>query len=311
MNKRFILYCCMFLLVISSVLALELPKNLQLISDYNNTRIQSLSLLIAFLGGILSLLSPCVLPLLPAFFAFTFKESKNITKMTFVFFLGLASVFVLFGVLFSFIGTILSDYRFLITLFAGIIILIFGIITMFGNGFSFMNFNYKPKNSIWSVFVFGVLFSVGFTPCIGPILSAILIASTTFSSTVYSAFLLFSYSLGFILPLFILSFFYDKYHLEKNIIFRGKEFNFAGFTFHTHKFIAGLLLIILGIIYIIDRGTYLANTINPFNIKELFYLYNDKVFNSGINSVYGNIIGAVLIILVLFIIIYFIKRDKK
>ena len=111
--------------------------------------------------------------------------------------------------------------------------------------------------------------------------------------------------------MFILSFFYDKYHLEKNIIFRGKEFNFAGFTFHTHKFIAGLLLIILGIIYIIDRGTYLANTINPFNIKELFYLYNDKVFNSGINSVYGNIIGAVLIILVLFIIIYFIKRDKK
>lgn len=181
---------------------------------------------------------------------------------------------------------------------------------MFSDGFSFMKFNYKPKNSIWSVFIFGVLFSIGFTPCIGPILSAILVASTTFSSTIYSALLLFSYSLGFIIPLFILSFFYDRYKLHKNIIFRGKEFNFAGFKFHTHKFVAGLLLIILGIIYMIDRGTYLANTINPFNIKELFYLYNDRLFNYGIGSVAGNIIGALLIVSLIVIIIYFIRKDK-
>mgnify|MGYP001587698709 CR=1 FL=1 len=89
----------MLSLVAGSVLALELPDNLKKVKDYNKSQAGSLSFLVAFLGGILSLLSPCVLPVLPAFFAYSFREERNITKVTLAFFLGMSLVFIIFGVL--------------------------------------------------------------------------------------------------------------------------------------------------------------------------------------------------------------------
>lgn len=312
MNKKIILYAITLILALSIATALELPDNLKKINEYNQSQAASLSYLIAFLGGIFSLLSPCVLPLLPAFFAYTFGENKNITKMTLIFFLGMSSVFVLFGIILSFIGFLFADYRMWITVIAGILILIFGIITLFGKGFSFMNINYKPKeNSKLSVFIFGALFSIGFTPCVGPILAAILVASSTLG-ILQAAILLFMYSLGFILPLFILSYFYDRYKLQNNPLFKGKEFNIGRLRLHTHKFIAGILLILLGVIYIIDRGTYIANKIDPFGTKEYFYTYNDKLIKLGINPLTGNLIGAIIIIILVAVGIYLLKRkDEK
>ena len=84
----------------SLVLAqLELPPGLQQGVKETLTNAQKLSFLVVFIGGVLSVLSPCILPTLPAFFAFTFKEKKNLTKMTFIFFLGFALVFVLLGLI--------------------------------------------------------------------------------------------------------------------------------------------------------------------------------------------------------------------
>jgi len=310
MNKKIILYCIALLLVLSIATALELPNNLKKINEYNQSQAALLSFLIAFLGGIFSLLSPCVLPLLPAFFAYTFGEKKNITKMTLIFFLGMSFVFVIFGILASFIGFFFAEYRMWITVIAGILILIFGIITLSGRGFSFMNINYKPKeNNKLSIFIFGALFSVGFTPCVGPILGAILVASSTLG-ILQAAILLFIYSLGFIIPLFILSYFYDKYKLQNNPLFKGKEFNIGKLKFHSHKFIAGILLIILGIVYIIDRGTYIANKIDPFGTKEYFYSYNDKLIKLGIDPLIGNIIGIIILAVFVLIGIYLLRRKK-
>ena len=311
MNKS-IIYLIMLSLVAGSVLALELPDNLKKVKDYNKSQAGSLSFLVAFLGGILSLLSPCVLPVLPAFFAYSFREERNITKVTLAFFLGMSLVFIIFGVLISILGVVFDDYRVWITITAGMLIIILGIMTLFGKGFSFIHTKYKPETkSALSVFMFGMLFSVGFTPCVGPVLSAILLVASTLNSITYSAFLLFTYSLGFILPLFVLSFFYDKYRLHEKSLFKGKEFTISGIKFHSHKFAAGILLIILGIMYIIDKGTYIANKIDPFGTKELFYFYNDKIINTGISRVMGNVAGIILIVLIALIIFYIINRKEK
>src|SRR3989344_9170762 len=126
-KKYFLLYGILFLIIISFVFADNLPIGLLRIQEQNlkdaNSFLQNVSFIIAFLAGILSILSPCILPLLPAFFSYTFKEKRNITKMTFIFFLGFSLIFVIFGVIASFLGTSLSllqvDYK-LIIFIAGI-----------------------------------------------------------------------------------------------------------------------------------------------------------------------------------------------
>ncbi len=98
------------ILFLPVVLAQEsaLPSNLQKIIEYNQQNSMDfgvkISFFIAFLAGMLGILSPCFLPLLPAYFSNTFKEKKNITKMTLVFFAGFAAVFVGMGVIAGFIG---------------------------------------------------------------------------------------------------------------------------------------------------------------------------------------------------------------
>src|SRR3989338_8842094 len=92
--------------------AAELPPGLLKIQEYNNTIaqkcLQNVSFIIAFLAGMTSIVSPCILPLLPAYFAITFKEKRKITLATFIFFLGFALVFVLMGLLAALSGKSLT-----------------------------------------------------------------------------------------------------------------------------------------------------------------------------------------------------------
>ena len=93
----------------SSVLAQpSIPVGLQKIIDYNNQSAADfafkVSFFIAFLAGMLGVLSPCILPFLPAYFSYTFKEKKNITMMTLIFFSGFSIVFVAMGAAAGFIG---------------------------------------------------------------------------------------------------------------------------------------------------------------------------------------------------------------
>ena len=110
MNTRRFYPAIVLLLLFSAPIFADshLPIGLQKIEEHQRQQaqyyLQNISFLVAFIGGILSFLLPCTLAILPAFFAYTFREKKNITKMTSIFFLGFSLVFILFGILAAALG---------------------------------------------------------------------------------------------------------------------------------------------------------------------------------------------------------------
>ena len=284
--------------------------------QYAYERIDNISLLVAFLGGVLSILSPCFVAVLPAFFTFTFKERKEITKMTFVFFCGMSVIFILLGLSASFVGNLLQTYRIELIVFAGISLILLGGMTIFGKGFSSFVKQRKTENDALGVFTFGMLFALGFTPCNGPILGGILFIASTLSGHLYPALLLFFYGLGLFLPLFILSIFYDSYNLRESRLIQGKTFVIGKTEIHSTQIIAGLMLIITGILFILYKGTALLNSLDPLNTREYFYSITEKIITYGIPKWLGDLFGIIIglfITVALFLLIKYLhsKHYKK
>ena len=224
----------------------------------------------------LGIFSPCLLPFLPAYFSYTFKEKKNITKMTLVFALGFSIVFVIMGVIAGFLGSqimgvVQSDW--LISI-AGIFIIIFGVMSLQGKGFSsFIKTKHKIKNDIPGTFLLGVFFAIGWTACLGPILAGILGIGAILNNILYSGMLLLFYSFGNLVPLFVLSIFYDKFNLANSKLMKGKEikFSFAGKKYHVHStnLISGILFLVIGFTLLIFKGTAI---VNKWDVQDENYL---------------------------------------
>ena len=317
MNKTIILTLLgMLLISVTYVEASEnLPIGLQKIIDYNNEQTADfalkISFLIAFVAGMLGILSPCILPFLPAYFSLTFKEKKNVTKMTFIFFLGFSFTFVFMGVVAGFIGehTLSVLQTGWLVSIAGVFMVLMGIIVLKGqkmcNYVNIKTLNKYGDDTI-GTFLFGLFFALGWTACLGPILGGILGIGAIMGNIWKSALLLFFYSLGNLIPLFILSIFYDKFKLSETKLIKGKmlSFNFLEDTYHIHStnLISGLLFIILGITVVIFNGTRVFNTWDFLGTKDYFYSIQDVLINSG----YANYIGIAAFIL-LGILFYWYK----
>ncbi len=172
-------------------------------------------LLIAFGAGLISFLSPCVLPLIPGYVSYisgtTYNEllETKIKLSPLIFFtLGFSIVFILFGAAATFIGQLFLSFSNELRVAAGIIIIIFSLHIL-----GFINlkiFNYEKRfkvsnnNSFFAPILLGMAFGFGWTPCIGPILGSILVLATTEESLIRGVILLCFYSLGLAIP-FILS----------------------------------------------------------------------------------------------------------
>ena len=186
--------------------------------------VASVNLLIAFWAGILSFVSPCVLPLYPSYLSYITgisvdklkndinkKEIRNRAMAhTFFFVIGFSIVFIAFGMGASFLGDLLYHYKNEVRQIGAILIILMGLFT---SGFIKWNWLLKErrmeiKNRPAGYFgssIIGMSFAAGWTPCVGPILSSILLLAESDPSK--SVFLLMSYSLGFALPFFIMAFF--------------------------------------------------------------------------------------------------------
>ena len=255
-KKRIINILLLFIILLPFVYSLTLPSGLQSAINQTIANAQKISFFIAFIGGILTILSPCILPVLPAYFACTFKEKKKITKMTLVFFLGFSAIFVTYGLIAGFLGEALSKIivnNDILIVIAGFILVLFGFVTIAGKGFSLMHKGVKIRKNYAGIFLMGVLFAVGWSPCIGPILSGILIIASTLGY-LKSALMLFIYSLGIFIPLFIFAFFYDKHNLSQNRFIKGKELSFGKYKINSTNLISGILLILVGLAFIIYKN---------------------------------------------------------
>jgi len=213
------------------------------------------SLIAALSAGLLSFFSPCILPLIPTYLSYLVgdyakaKENKNdlsliITALSFI--VGFTVIFVLLGLSATFLGKFLIRNQRLLMRIGGTVIIVFGLHL---TGILEINYFYREKkfklpNSLTGnlrAFIMGVILAVGWTPCIGPILSSILIAASTRDDIFQGGLLLFVYSIGLALPFFITALFMD-YLLPKL-----KTFN--KYLPLVNK-ITGALLIIFGLLMI-------------------------------------------------------------
>ena len=229
-----------------------------------------IELIIAFGAGLISFLSPCVLPLIPGYVSFItgstlseILEKKKIDLLPLIVFsLGFSFVFIIFGATASFLGQILLQNSQILRIIAGVIIIIFSLQLIGVLNIKFLNvekkFYTKKSNNIFFIFIVGMAFGFGWTPCIGPILGSILALAST-EETIYKAILLLSfYSLGLAIP-FILS----GYLMQKFLLF-SKNFK-RNINLVTKG--GGIVLLITGILILTNQlqvlGYYILNYL-PF-----------------------------------------------
>ncbi|GMQ83896.1 MAG: hypothetical protein BMS9Abin06_0642 [Gammaproteobacteria bacterium] len=238
---------------------------------------------LSFIAGMLGFLSPCTLPILPAYFAFTAQsERKNILLMTIAFFSGLALVFSLMGATATMLGALVSRHHEFLLQMGGVLIILFGLASLLGKGFSGADFQRRPTLSLAGSFFFGMTFSVGWTACIGPILGAMLVLAATAKTVWSGAASLFVFALGLSLPLMALSLYLGR--LDRNGRFwrflkgKGWEVKIAGniLYLHTTGIISGLIFISLGVLMITGYLTYL-NRIFPVGIQAWFAGIEDSL----------------------------------
>ena len=241
--------------------------------------------LLAFVAGVFSFLSPCTLPILPAYFAVTAQTDRaRMGIMSLAFFFGLASLFVAMGASASVLGQLLRDYMFQISQIGGAIVVIFGVMTLFGKGFSGANFQGKPASTFIGFFLFGATFALGWTPCVGPILSSILMLAASEKTILQGMNLLFFYAVGLGLPLILVATLCGN--LPKDGMFwtllRGKGWDIpiAGKTIflHTTNLFSGILLIILGIVLATGYMTYI-NSLIPIEVQLWFSEFEEGVLH--------------------------------
>ncbi len=148
---------------------------------------------LAFFAGLLSFISPCTLPILPAYFAQSISQGRGeILRNTIFFFLGLATVFSIFGMGASYAGSVLRENRIIMTQLIAVVIIIFGLLELFGKGFSGLSVQVKGiKRTPVGSYLFGAVFAIGWSACIGPILASLLLISAKSETLVKGSSLLF------------------------------------------------------------------------------------------------------------------------
>jgi cytochrome c-type biogenesis protein len=239
---------------------------------------------LAFVAGMLGFVSPCTLPLLPAYFAVTFQsDRKRVLVMTAAFMGGLALAFAVFGALAGILGQLLGEFglsRYDLGRAGGVLVLIFGVMSLLGKGFSGLRSTSKREASVWGSFGFGATFGIGFTSCTGPVLGAIstLAVNANFAfmggqvaqlaPILGSMLLLIVFAMGLGVPLIVVSTFFGR--SDRNGLFwrvlRGKGWQVTvlgrRLYLHSANIISGLLFVTLGIMMMTGRLT-LLNSLVP------------------------------------------------
>jgi cytochrome c-type biogenesis protein len=227
-------------------------------------------LIIAFGAGLISFLSPCVLPLIPGYISYISgsslnelieKKKINLTPIV-LFTLGFSLVFIIFGAASTYLGQILLQNSYEFRVAAGLLIIILSLHIIGIINIKFLNYEKRiqtnTNSNFYSPILIGMAFAFGWTPCIGPILGSILALAATEDSINKGILLLFFYSFGLAIP-FILS----GYLIQKFLIF-SKNFKR---NIKLVSRLGGIILLITGILILTNQlqalGYYLLN-IFPF-----------------------------------------------
>lgn len=227
----------------------------------------------AFVAGLISFLSPCVLPLVPGYVSLISgvgveelksQESKLLRKVMFnsiAFILGFSVVFVTLGAISTEVGQLMARYKSLLAQVAGVVIILFGLhlTGIFRIKALYADkrlHNVKGSSTVLGAFVIGFAFAFGWTPCVGPILAVILGFAAAQDSVAKGILLLAVYSLGLAVPFLLTSL-----GVERFLKF------YSRFRAHMHvvEVTSGALLIALGALLVLGRFTLLSGYLSFLN----------------------------------------------
>jgi cytochrome c-type biogenesis protein len=241
---------------------------------------ENVTLFAAFIAGVLSFISPCVLPLIPGYLSFvsgvTLDEMRGTGTggaaiapagarrraviMSVAFVLGFSLVFISLGASATAIGSLLMEHLSLLGKIAGVVIILFGLHMMGVLKIAWlynekrMQTSGKPAGFFGAMLV-GVAFAFGWTPCIGPILAAILAVAATQESVGEGVKLLAVYSAGLGVPFIATSLAINRFFAASARIRKH---------YHTIEVVSGVLLVVVGVLIFTNRFTVIAQLLTPY-----------------------------------------------
>ena len=202
--------------------------------------------ILLFLEGMITFISPCLLPMLPIYVSYFAGDgegnTRRVIKNALGFIIGFTVVFVTLGALAGTVGQLLKDYATVVNIVTGIIVIFFGLnfLGIFKlNIFKGSKFSGTKKLGFFSSLLFGVVFSIGWTPCVGAFLGSALMIATNQGHVVEGMLMLLVYSLGLGIPFFISAVLVDK--LKGAFSFIKKHYNVI-------NVISGVLLVAVGLL---------------------------------------------------------------
>jgi cytochrome c-type biogenesis protein len=225
---------------------------------------------LAFSAGVLSFFSPCVLPLVPSYLIVISGASissydelssgqhrKTLLLHSISFIVGFSLVFVSLGISSSLLGNLFSTYERWIVRIGGLLLIVFGLNMLnvvkipFLNQEKMCHLRTKPMGFIGS-FLIGITFSLGWTPCIGPVLASILLIASTTSTVKQGMYLLSLYSLGLAIPFFVAAL------LVGRILYLMQKY---GGVVRYSSYVIGGLLIVVGVLLATGYYTRLSQAL--------------------------------------------------
>lgn len=275
------------------------------------------SLIAAFVAGVAALFAPCCITvLLPSYLANIFKERYKIFFMTFVFFLGVATVFLPIGLGASFLAQLFSKYHNVIFTVGGVFLVVLGVTMLLGKTFATpTSVRDGMKRYVSSIYLLGI-FSAIATTCCAPVLAGVLTLSVASGTIMWGMLYTLAYVVGMTLPLFIIAAFLDKANLTERFTNAKKT---VGMKIGSFSWRITVSELVSGLIFLIMGGyiTYLAFVNKLFTHSDYqleMNLYNAKFLKSinGVVTIVPEYVWALVFIGIIGYTTYiFIKQYKK
>lgn len=213
-----------------------------------------IGLLGAFLGGILTLLSPCSAMLLPAFFSYAFASTKTLLTRTSVFYLGLITTLVPLGVLAGTLGAFVNEHRFTFVTIASIIVITLGVVMLLNVPVPLLTRGAASEGTSGAaVYALGTVYGLAGV-CAGPLLGAVLTVAAVSGNALTGGFIILVFAAGMALPLLLLSLLWGRLPFVKRLI-RPREVKIGRWRNTWTGIIGGALTITVGILLLATGGT--------------------------------------------------------